>query len=101
MVVADTNPSTTTSSPPTKEELASFANVLADEARKIILPYWRKPIDVVSKIEHDRPIAESPVTIADQRAEEAIRTLIEMRYPTHGIYGEEHGQVRTDAEYVW
>ncbi|KAL7554003.1 hypothetical protein ACHAWF_017359 [Thalassiosira exigua] len=82
-------------------ELESFANELADEARKIILPYWRKPIEVESKMEHDRPIAESPVTVADQRAEEAIRQLIEGRYPDHGIYGEEHGPVRTDAEYVW
>lgn len=93
--------STMTSSPTTTEELASFANTLADEARKIILPYWRQPIEVESKIEHDRPIAESPVTIADQRAEIAIRKLIEERYPEHGIYGEEFGQVRTDAEYVW
>eukprot|EP00568_Trieres_chinensis_P010923 CAMPEP_0183304794 /NCGR_PEP_ID=MMETSP0160_2-20130417/9759_1 /TAXON_ID=2839 ORGANISM="Odontella Sinensis, Strain Grunow 1884" /NCGR_SAMPLE_ID=MMETSP0160_2 /ASSEMBLY_ACC=CAM_ASM_000250 /LENGTH=320 /DNA_ID=CAMNT_0025467907 /DNA_START=92 /DNA_END=1054 /DNA_ORIENTATION=+ len=83
------------------EELASFANALADEARKIILPYWRRPIEVESKLEHDRPIAESPVTIADQRAEAAMRKLIEERYPAHGIYGEEYGQVRTDAEYVW
>lgn len=30
-----------------------------------------------------------------------MRKLIEERYPTHGIYGEEFGQVRTDAEYVW
>lgn len=85
----------------TTEELASFANELADEARKVILPYWRQPIEVESKMEHDRPIAESPVTIADQRAEIAIRKMIEERYPSHGIYGEEYGQVRTDAEYVW
>ena len=30
-----------------------------------------------------------------------MRKLIEERYPDHGIYGEEYGQVRTDAEYVW
>jgi len=39
------------------EELSSFANNLADEARKIILPYWRQPIEIISKMEHDRPIA--------------------------------------------
>ena len=83
------------------EELSSFANNLADEARKIILPYWRQPIEIISKIEDDRPISESPVTIADQLAEKCMRKLIEERYPTHGIYGEEFGQVRTDAEYVW
>ena len=91
----DTSTSTTT------EQLASFANELADEARKVILPYWRQPIEVESKLEHDRPIAESPVTIADQLAEQTMRKLIEERYPDHGIYGEEYGQVRTDAEYVW
>ena len=87
--------------PPTNEELASFAGELADAARGVILPYWRQPIDVQSKMEDHRPIAESPVTIADQRAEEAMRAMIEERYPDHGIYGEEYGQVRTDAEYVW
>ena len=46
-------------------------------------------------------LPESPVTIADQLAEKCMRKLIEERYPTHGIYGEEFGQVRTDAEYVW
>lgn len=82
-------------------ELASFGNSLADAAREVILPYWRKPIEIVSKIEHDRPISESPVTIADRESEQTMRTLIEERYPDHGIYGEEFGSVRTDAEYVW
>jgi len=39
------------------EELSSFANNLADEARKIILPYWHQPLEIISKMEHDRPIA--------------------------------------------
>ena len=30
-----------------------------------------------------------------------MRTLIEARYPSHGIYGEELGSVRVDAEFVW
>eukprot|EP00591_Stephanopyxis_turris_P001289 CAMPEP_0195527376 /NCGR_PEP_ID=MMETSP0794_2-20130614/29002_1 /TAXON_ID=515487 /ORGANISM="Stephanopyxis turris, Strain CCMP 815" /LENGTH=227 /DNA_ID=CAMNT_0040658271 /DNA_START=63 /DNA_END=742 /DNA_ORIENTATION=- len=82
-------------------ELATFGNSLADAAREVILPYWRKPIEIVSKIEDDRPISESPVTIADRESEQTMRTLIEERYPDHGIYGEEFGSVRTDAEYVW
>mmetsp|Transcript_21437 Transcript_21437/g.38396 ORF Transcript_21437/g.38396 Transcript_21437/m.38396 type:complete len:102 (+) Transcript_21437:170-475(+) len=93
--------STSTAPSETTERLAAFANELADAARKIILPYWRRPIEVISKMERDRPIAESPVTIADQKAEEEMRRLIEERYPEHGIYGEEFGSVRTDAEYVW
>jgi inositol-phosphate phosphatase/L-galactose 1-phosphate phosphatase/histidinol-phosphatase len=83
------------------DELASFAEELAEAARRVILPYWRKPIEVESKLEEDRPVAESPVTVADRRAEEAIRALIEARYPEHGIYGEELGSVRVDAEFVW
>jgi fructose-1,6-bisphosphatase/inositol monophosphatase family enzyme len=83
------------------DELAAFGNELAEAARKIIVPYWRKPIEVESKVELDRPVAESPVTIADKNAEMAMRNLIESRYPDHGIYGEEFGSVRTDAEWVW
>ena len=30
-----------------------------------------------------------------------MRKLIEAKYPSHGIYGEEYGHVRMDAEYVW
>lgn len=67
----------------------------------MILPYWRRPIEVESKNEPGRPEGESPVTIADRNAEQAMRTLIESRYPKHGIYGEELGSVRTDAEFVW
>eukprot|EP01048_Picozoa_sp_COSAG05_P009863 COSAG05_NODE_834_length_7061_cov_10.700804_8_plen_133_part_00 len=82
-------------------ELAQFAGELADAARAVILPYWRKPIEVESKIETERPIAESPVTIADKETEAKMRCLIEERYPSHGVYGEEFGSVRTDAELVW
>src|SRR5690349_21878385 len=30
-----------------------------------------------------------------------MRSLIERRFPEHGIIGEEFGRVRDDAEYVW
>ncbi len=33
----------------------------------------------------------SPVTIADQQAEEVMRALIKQAFPEHGIFGEEHG----------
>ena len=42
----------------------------------------------------------SPVTRADRGAEEAMRTLIERRYPDHGILGEEFG-VKHGARYRW
>ena len=62
----------------------------------IILPLYGKR-DVGLELKAD----ESPVTIADRRAEEVMRQLIEKRFPTHGIVGEEHGTVRGDAEFVW
>ncbi|WP_169567267.1 histidinol-phosphatase [Sneathiella limimaris] len=76
-------------------EFIDLASKLADAAGEIIRPLYRKKIEIVSKDDL------SPVTIADQNAEMAMRKIIEAHYPEHGIYGEEHGQVRTDAEYVW
>jgi len=42
-----------------------------------------------------------PVTEADRGAEAAIRRLIAERYPEHGVIGEEYGDDRPDAEFVW
>lgn len=42
-----------------------------------------------------------PVTEADRGAEAAIRRLIQARYPDHGVIGEEYGEDRPDAEFVW
>src|ERR1700742_474434 len=44
---------------------------------------------------------KSPVTEADVRCEEAIREILEARFPTHGFYGEETGSRARDAESVW
>mmetsp|Transcript_88282 Transcript_88282/g.189541 ORF Transcript_88282/g.189541 Transcript_88282/m.189541 type:complete len:646 (+) Transcript_88282:46-1983(+) len=87
--------------PALQTELARFAEKLAEAARKEILPFWRRKVQVESKIEEHRPVAESPVTIADRNAEAAMRKLIEEQYPQHGISGEEFGGVRLDAEFCW
>lgn len=42
-----------------------------------------------------------PVTAADRAAERSLRSLIEARFPTHGIWGEEFGLVRGDAPVRW
>jgi histidinol-phosphatase len=42
-----------------------------------------------------------PVTAADRAAEAAMRRLIAETYPDHGIVGEEFGNQREDADYVW
>ena len=43
----------------------------------------------------------TPVTQADVECEAAIRETILGRFPDHGIYGEEMGRTRGDAEYLW
>jgi len=43
----------------------------------------------------------TPVTSTDLAAEEVLRKKIGQTYPHHGIIGEEYGNDKTDAEYVW
>jgi myo-inositol-1(or 4)-monophosphatase len=43
----------------------------------------------------------SPVTLADKKAEEVMRHLIEKNYPKHGIIGEEFGDTNSGAEFTW
>ncbi len=85
---------------------ADFASQLADAARSEILPYWRQSRHALGqqiKVESDRSVFQSasPVTLADRAAERAMRDLIEKHFPDHGIYGEEYGVVRQDADFVW
>ena len=75
--------------------LAAFADELAEAARAVTTKYFRTDVDAEVKSD------ASPVTIADQETEALIRQKIEATYPDHGIYGEEYGAVRTDAEFVW
>ena len=72
-----------------------LANALADAARPIAARYFRTPVEIDDKTDN------SPVTIADREAETAMRDLLTRHVPEHGVFGEEHGAVRTDAEYVW
>ncbi len=44
---------------------------------------------------------DSPVTIADKKAEEVIRNLISKEFPGHGILGEEFGEENIESEYKW
>ena len=76
-------------------ELVALANTLADAARPIATRYFRTPVTVDDKAD------QSPVTIADREAETAMRALLTQHVPAHGVFGEEHGAVRTDADYVW
>jgi histidinol phosphatase-like enzyme (inositol monophosphatase family) len=42
-----------------------------------------------------------PVTEADKGGEAAIRALVSKRFPEHGFIGEEYGEERAAAEFVW
>ncbi|MEX0582572.1 MAG: histidinol-phosphatase [Sneathiella sp.] len=76
-------------------EFVDLAHRLANAAGDVIRPYFRQKIDIIGKTDN------SPVTIADRDSETAMRNLIEATFPNHGIIGEEHGNVRTDSEFVW
>ena len=80
--------------PVTAAHLA-LAESLADAAGAVVRGYFRQKIVVDDKSDL------TPVTVADREAEVAMRRLIEERFPTHGIIGEEHGWLRPDAEHVW
>src|SRR5581483_3822340 len=70
---------------------------LAEAASQVIMPLFRANGAVESK--GDRGF--DPVTAADRGAEAAMRRIIKAAYPHHGIVGEEYGNERADAEYVW
>ena len=77
------------------DKLKNFFNLLVVENRKIILPYFRKKIEVETKKDL------SPVTIADKLSEQKIRALIVENFPEHGIQGEEFPNENLDSEYQW
>ena len=81
--------------------LAAFAHELADASGKAILPHFRSLDRSRASLTLKDGGYPDPVTEADLAAETAIRALIEERYPTHGILGEEHGSVRLDSDWVW
>jgi inositol-phosphate phosphatase/L-galactose 1-phosphate phosphatase/histidinol-phosphatase len=73
----------------------ALARDLADAAGEVIRRYFRRPLAVEDKTDL------TPVTAADRAAEAAMRGLIEARFPSHGIIGEELGRVRSEAEFIW
>ena len=77
------------------KEYKNFCKILAQASAEIIRGYFRTGISVESKID------DSPVTIADKKAEEAMRELIMNHFPDHGIFGEEFGKTNIDAEFTW
>jgi histidinol phosphatase-like enzyme (inositol monophosphatase family) len=79
------------------EALLGFARELAAAAAAATLPLFRSGLAVDNKAE----CGFDPVTQADRAAEQAMRSLIAARYPTHGIRGEEYAARAGAAAYEW
>jgi len=77
------------------ERCLNSALAAAAAAAKEILRYYRGEFTVELKAD------QSPVTIADRRAEEIIREMLLADFPDHGFFGEESGTKRADADYLW
>lgn len=80
---------------PSPQDNLRIANALADAAASHSLRLFRTPLDIIAKAD------ESPVTQADRAAETAMREILGAQRPADGIFGEEHGRERLDAESVW
>ncbi|KAE8669978.1 Bifunctional phosphatase IMPL2 [Hibiscus syriacus] len=79
------------------DRFTEVGNKLADAAGEVIRSYFRKKFDIIDKEDL------SPVTIADQAAEESMVSIIMENLPSHAIYGEEKGWrcKEESAVYVW
>ena len=74
----------------------TFLIELAEASCDLIRPYFANPhLKVETKADN------TPVTLADKGAEELLRSLINKKFPDHGIIGEEHGNENETAEFVW
>jgi myo-inositol-1(or 4)-monophosphatase len=82
----------------TAVDFATFVDELATVSGEAIRPFFRTTLGVENK---SHTGVFDPVTAADRAAETAMRTLIRKTFPAHGIIGEEFGDERPDASYVW
>ena len=79
-------------------ELDAFLLDLNRAAADHILPLFRAQHGLRDK---GGAAGFDPVTEADVGAERIIRRMIADHYPDHGVIGEELGEDRPDAEFVW
>ena len=80
------------------EALDAFLIELNRASGAVILPLFRAEHALENKAGAGQ---FDPVTAADKGAEAAIRQLIAAHHPSHGVIGEEYGEDRPDAEFVW
>ncbi|MEZ5454980.1 MAG: inositol monophosphatase family protein [Lysobacteraceae bacterium] len=66
----------------------------AQRAGELINHYYGAGVDVVLKAD------ASPVTRADIESEQVIREVLQSAFPTHAIFGEEHGY-SGESDFLW
>ncbi len=76
------------------DEAMQVALAAADAADDIAMRHFGRDLEVELKSD------ESPVTVADREAEQAIRAVIRERFPDHALYGEEYGR-DGDSDCLW
>ncbi len=78
--------------------LLQTAHDLADSSATVTLRHFRKRPVVDNKAAAG---AFDPVTQADRGAERAMTRVLQQRYSTHGILGEEYGTRTGDGRFQW
>ena len=78
-------------------EFIAFAHELAEASGKTVQRYFRQTPIVESKGEK----GFDPVTQADRESETVMREMIEARFPTHAILGEEQADTNAGASMRW
>jgi histidinol phosphatase-like enzyme (inositol monophosphatase family) len=73
-------------------EIARQAAIIAGD---VVMPLFESGLTV--ELKADR----TPVTVADRRAEEAMRTFLARECPGHGVLGEEFGETPGEGQYRW
>lgn len=77
------------------QEWLAAAREAAEAAGEIIAHHAGKGVA------EERKSDDSPVTVADREAEQAIREIISAACPGHGFVGEEFGGSDEASEYLW
>ncbi len=90
-----TSTKTPTPQPNSLEAWVAAAEVALDAAGAAIRPHFRAGVAADDKSD------ESPVTVADRKAEEVLREHLLAAFPDCGIIGEEFPAHRPDAKYIW
>ena len=85
-------------SPELAAALRDTGHALADAARAATLPYFRRPgLGAESKLAG----GFDPVTVADRKAEAAMRAVLAARRPEDGVLGEEEAAVTGKSGLTW